>query len=54
MLEISGERYMADKIRVFELARDLRMKSKTLLEKLNNMNIQVNSHITTLGDLLKR
>ncbi len=38
------------KIRVYELARDLNMKSKALLEKLSDMNIEVGSHVSSLDD----
>jgi len=38
------------KIRVYELARDLNMKSRTLLDKLNKMDISVGSHVSSLDD----
>ncbi|QTA93388.1 translation initiation factor IF-2 [Desulfonema magnum] len=38
------------KIRVYELARDLNMKSKVLLEKLKDMDITVGSHVSSLDD----
>jgi translation initiation factor IF-2 len=38
------------KIRVYELARDLNMKNKVLLEKLNEMDIHVGTHMSTLDD----
>jgi len=38
------------KIRVYEIARDLNMKSKTLVEKLKDMNIAVGSHVSSLDD----
>ncbi|MBN1930346.1 MAG: translation initiation factor IF-2 [Desulfobacterales bacterium] len=38
------------KIRVYELARDLNMKNKVLLEKLSDMNISVRSHMSSLDD----
>ena len=38
------------KIRVYELARDLNIKNKLLLEKLNDMNIIVKSHMSSLDD----
>lgn len=41
---------MATKIRVYELARDLNMKSKTLLDRLKAMNITVGSHVSSLDD----
>jgi translation initiation factor IF-2 len=41
---------MAAKIRVYELARDLKMKSKALLDKLNEMDITVGSHVSSLDD----
>jgi len=41
---------MATKIRVYELARDLNMKSKALLEKLKDMDISVGSHVSSLDD----
>ncbi|MDM8523128.1 translation initiation factor IF-2 [Desulfococcaceae bacterium HSG8] len=36
------------KIRVYELAKDLNMKSKALLEKLREMDITVGSHVSSL------
>ncbi|OQY59541.1 MAG: translation initiation factor IF-2 [Desulfobacteraceae bacterium 4572_88] len=41
---------MAAKIRVYELARDLNMKSKALLDKLGEMGISVGSHVSSLDD----
>ncbi len=41
---------MPTRIRVYELAKDLNMKSKTLLEKLKDMNIKVGSHVSSLDD----
>ena len=38
------------KIRIFELARDLNMKSKVLLEKLKDMGIEAKSHMSSLED----
>jgi len=38
------------KIRIYELARDLNMTNKVLLEKLRNMNIEVKSHMSSLDD----
>ncbi len=38
------------KIRVYELARDLNMTNKVLLEKVRNMDIQVKSHMSSLDD----
>ncbi|MFO8082702.1 MAG: translation initiation factor IF-2 [Desulfobacterales bacterium] len=38
------------KIRVYELARNLNMKNKELLDKLENMNISVRSHMSSLDD----
>ncbi|MDX2496683.1 MAG: translation initiation factor IF-2 [Desulfobacterales bacterium] len=38
------------KIRAYELARDLNMTNKVLLEKLRNMDIQVKSHMSSLDD----
>ncbi len=38
------------KVRIFELARDLNMKSKDLLEKLDTMGIQAKSHMSSLDD----
>jgi len=36
------------KIRVYELARDLNMTNKVLLDKIRNMNIEVGSHMSSL------
>ena len=38
------------KIRIYELARDLNMTNKVLLEKLRNMNIEAKSHMSSLDD----
>ncbi|MCP4345911.1 MAG: translation initiation factor IF-2 [Desulfobacterales bacterium] len=38
------------KIRVYELARELNMKNKALLEKLSEMHIAVRSHMSSLDD----
>ena len=38
------------KIRVFELARDLNMTNKVLLERMRDMGISVVSHLSTLED----
>jgi translation initiation factor IF-2 len=38
------------KIRVYELARNLNMKNKELLDKLEEMNINVRSHMSSLDD----
>jgi len=38
------------KIRVHELAKDLNMKNKELLEKLNDLNIAVGNHMSTLDE----
>ncbi len=38
------------KIRVYELARDLNMTNKVLLEKVRSMDIQVKSHMSSLDD----
>jgi translation initiation factor IF-2 len=38
------------KIRVYELARQLNMKNKVLLEKLSDMNISVGSHMSSLEE----
>ena len=38
------------KIRVYELARKLNMKNKELLDKLEEMNIEVRSHMSSLED----
>ncbi len=37
-------------IRVYELARDLNMKNKALLDKLSDMEISVRSHMSSLDD----
>ena len=38
------------KIRVYELARNLNMKNKELLDKLDEMKIEVRSHMSSLDD----
>jgi translation initiation factor IF-2 len=38
------------KIRVYELARDLNITNKVLLEKVRSMNIQAKSHMSSLND----
>jgi translation initiation factor IF-2 len=38
------------KIRIYELARDLNMTNKVLLEKIRNMDIEVKSHMSSLDD----
>ncbi len=38
------------KIRVYELARDLNMKNKELLDKLEELNVTVRSHMSSLDD----
>ena len=38
------------KIRIYELARDLNMTNKMLLEKIRNMDIDVKSHMSSLDD----
>jgi translation initiation factor IF-2 len=38
------------KIRVYELARDLNMTNKTLIEKISSMNISVASHMSSLDE----
>jgi translation initiation factor IF-2 len=38
------------KIRAYELARDLNMTNKVLLEKVRSMDIQVKSHMSSLDD----
>ncbi len=38
------------KIRAYELARDLNMTNKVLLEKMRSMDIQVKSHMSSLDD----
>lgn len=38
------------KIRIHELAKDLNMKNKELLEKLNDMSVAVASHMSTLDE----
>lgn len=38
------------KIRVYELARELNMQNKVLLEKLSKMNISVKSHMSSLDE----
>ena len=36
------------KIRIYELARDLNMTNKTLLEKIHDLEIPVKSHMSAL------
>ena len=38
------------KLRVYELARDLNMTNKVLIAKLNDLDIDVKSHMSALGD----
>ncbi|MBW2643289.1 MAG: translation initiation factor IF-2 [Deltaproteobacteria bacterium] len=38
------------KIRIYELARDLNVTNKTLLEKIRNMDINVKSHMSSIDD----
>ena len=38
------------KLRVYELARDLNTTNKMLLEKLNDLDISVKSHMSALDD----
>lgn len=38
------------KIRIYELARDLNMTNKTLLEKIRDMDIEVKSHMSSIDD----
>ena len=38
------------KIRIYELARDLNMTNKVLIEKVRNMDIQVKSHMSSLDE----
>ncbi|MCK5508282.1 MAG: translation initiation factor IF-2 N-terminal domain-containing protein, partial [Desulfobacterales bacterium] len=38
------------KIRVYELARELNIKNKELLEHLSRMSINVSSHMGSLDD----
>ena len=38
------------RLRVYELARDLNMTNKVLLEKLDDLDISVKSHMSTLDD----
>ncbi|MGD8549645.1 MAG: translation initiation factor IF-2 N-terminal domain-containing protein, partial [Desulfobacterales bacterium] len=38
------------KIRIYELARDLNVTNKELLEKIRNMDIDVKSHMSSLDD----
>jgi len=38
------------KIRIYELARDLNMTNKVLLEKIRDMDIQAKSHMSSLDD----
>jgi len=38
------------KIRIYELARDLNMTNKVLVEKIRNMNIPVKSHMSSLDE----
>jgi translation initiation factor IF-2 len=38
------------KIRIYELARELNMKNKALLDKLAELDISVRSHMSSLED----
>ncbi|MCU0600190.1 MAG: translation initiation factor IF-2 N-terminal domain-containing protein [Desulfobacterales bacterium] len=38
------------KLRVYELARELNMDNKTLLDKMQEMHIDAKSHMTALDD----
>ncbi|HDL07781.1 MAG TPA: hypothetical protein ENG35_03470, partial [Desulfobacteraceae bacterium] len=38
------------KIRIYELARELNMNNKTLLEKLKSMGISVGNHMSSLDN----
>ena len=38
------------KIRIYELAKELNMSSKELIEKIKELDIEVNSHMSTLED----
>ncbi|MBW2054824.1 MAG: translation initiation factor IF-2 N-terminal domain-containing protein [Deltaproteobacteria bacterium] len=38
------------KIRIYELARDLNVTNKELVEKIRNMDIYVKSHMSSLDD----
>ena len=38
------------KVRIFELARDLNMQSKQLMEKLDEMGIPAKSHMSSISD----
>ena len=38
------------KLRVYELARDLNMTNKVLIAKLNDLDIEVKSHMSALED----
>ena len=38
------------KIRVYELARELNLTNKALMEKLTGLNITVASHMSTMDD----
>jgi translation initiation factor IF-2 len=46
--QIQGERMT--KIRVYELARDLNMSNKGLMDKLNDLDIAVTSHMSSLDE----
>ena len=37
------------RVRVYEIARDLKMESKALVQRLKGMGIEVNSHQSTLS-----
>lgn len=41
---------MSKKIRVYQLAKDLGITSKELIQKLKDLSIEVNSHMSTLED----
>lgn len=42
--------YSLKKIRVYELAQELKMTSKELIEKINELGIEITSHMSTIED----
>jgi translation initiation factor IF-2 len=42
--------YSLTRIRVYELAKELGMTSKELIEKISDLNLEINSHMSTIED----
>ena len=49
--------YSLTKVRVYELAKELKITSKELIEKVADLNLDINSHMSTVekeeADLIK-